>query len=622
MENKKIAVLFPGQGAFYAGALAQARMSYTQVDEVLAEIDAAAKPFVNTPVSSILLRPEPAEMTELMQGAPELLQLAIYGISVAANRTLEAHGLRPSLLMGHSFGEIAALVASGAFSIRQGAEIVVQRTAAVRSTAGTGYMAALGTGRARAEKLLELVGASQTAIASVNHEEQCVISGATDEMNRCQEVAKALTIPFVRLNSPFPFHSPLMAPVAEDFRSRIQHIRSAALRIPVFSPILGRYYNDADALGDCLAKHLVCPVDFAGAVRHVYGEGVRRFVECGALETLSKLTAKALANQDITTIPTLKTAKDESTTLREAIAEVNGTSPLAMPETVDARLLLMPGNSKEEIDTFWAARGRGILAYVHSEFTAFKATAGKALVGETSRSKPSAGKPSIARDTLFRDLAQIYANALEYPAEVFTEQVELEAELGIDSVKQTELLARVAEQYHLPERPADFRLSDYRNMAQITDFVYSMLPAQAAPAVSVPLPTIAPGRQGLTRDALSKQLIATYAAALEYPEEVFTDEVQLEAELGIDSVKQTELLARAAEQYHLPPRPADFQLSRYDTLGKVTDFVYSMMESAPALTDVKPAAARKGSKGTNGLAAAYGAQIAALSPQANQRAYV
>jgi acyl transferase domain-containing protein len=160
------------------------------------------------------------------------------------------------------------------------------------------------------------------------------------------------------------------------------------LTTPVFSPILGRYYNDADVLGECLAEHLVRPVDFAGAVRHAYGEGVRRFVECGALETLSKLTAKALANQDITTIPTLKTAKDESTTLRDAIAKVNGTSPLAMPETVDARMLLMPGNSKEEIDTFWAARGRGILDYVHSEFTAFKATAGKASV-----SKPSAGKP-------------------------------------------------------------------------------------------------------------------------------------------------------------------------------------------------------------------------------------
>jgi acyl carrier protein len=64
-----------------------------------------------------------------------------------------------------------------------------------------------------------------------------------------------------------------------------------------------------------------------------------------------------------------------------------------------------------------------------------------------------------------------------------------------------------------------------------------------------------------------------YAAALEYPEDVFTPDVELEAELGIDSVKQTELLARLGEQYALPPRPADFRLADYNTLGKVVDFV-------------------------------------------------
>lgn len=67
-----------------------------------------------------------------------------------------------------------------------------------------------------------------------------------------------------------------------------------------------------------------------------------------------------------------------------------------------------------------------------------------------------------------------------------------------------------------------------------------------------------------------------YAEALEYPIEVFSDEVELEAELGIDSVKQTELLARVSERYQLPPRPADFRLSNYNTMGKVVDLIYSL----------------------------------------------
>ena len=55
---------------------------------------------------------------------------------------------------------------------------------------------------------------------------------------------------------------------------------------------------------------------------------------------------------------------------------------------------------------------------------------------------------------------------------------------------------------------------------------------------------------------------------------------QLEAELGVDSVKQAELIARVAERYDMPPRPEDFRLGDYDTLGKVTDFVYSQVGSA------------------------------------------
>jgi hypothetical protein len=75
--------------------------------------------------------------------------------------------------------------------------------------------------------------------------------------------------------------------------------------------------------------------------------------------------------------------------------------------------------------------------------------------------------------------SDMFATALEYPAEVFTEDVELEADLGIDSVKQTELLSR-AERYHLSERPENFRLSDWSTTGRVTDFVFGDLVVDAA----------------------------------------------------------------------------------------------------------------------------------------------
>jgi acyl carrier protein len=73
-----------------------------------------------------------------------------------------------------------------------------------------------------------------------------------------------------------------------------------------------------------------------------------------------------------------------------------------------------------------------------------------------------------------------YATTLEYPVEVFTEDVELEADLGVDSVTQTELLSHAADRYQLPTRQTDFRLSDYSTIGRVADFVFGALTAPAA----------------------------------------------------------------------------------------------------------------------------------------------
>jgi acyl carrier protein len=79
----------------------------------------------------------------------------------------------------------------------------------------------------------------------------------------------------------------------------------------------------------------------------------------------------------------------------------------------------------------------------------------------------------LGRDRLLSELVVIYAEAMEYPPEVFNETVELEAELGIDSVKQTEILGRISETYKLPRLPANVRISDFKTMGQIVDLVFA-----------------------------------------------------------------------------------------------------------------------------------------------------
>jgi len=93
--------------------------------------------------------------------------------------------------------------------------------------------------------------------------------------------------------------------------------------------------------------------------------------------------------------------------------------------------------------------------------------------------QPTAAEPvrlggnAVPREKLFKELVSIYAEAMEYPPEVFTEAVELEAELGIDSVKQTEIMGRVSHLYGLPRLPANVRIGDYKTMGQIAELVFT-----------------------------------------------------------------------------------------------------------------------------------------------------
>jgi acyl carrier protein len=210
------------------------------------------------------------------------------------------------------------------------------------------------------------------------------------------------------------------------------------------------------------------------------------------------------------------------------------------------------------------------------------------------------------REALYQEIAAMYADGLPCPREMLRPEAALGAELGIDSLKQMEMLAMLAARYRLPPDPAAFRLSDHGTLRKIVDHIHQLIMFESMHIeehiTAVPLPTVAPAfipsedeiererqarlasaaRAGahLTRAALQTEIVALFSEAMEYPPEVFAEDIDLEGELGIDSVKQMELLSKLEMRYQLPARPESFRLTDYGTLRKLTDFVYQAIGSA------------------------------------------
>jgi acyl transferase domain-containing protein/acyl carrier protein len=432
LEELEVSVgLFPGQGAYLPGSLERLRAD--GAGEVIEAVDEVAANRLGRGLAGNVYGGATPSLDELFDTAPDLLQVAIFTASVAQFQILRAQGTRFSVLVGHSLGEIAALVAAGGLTVTEGAEILCHRIAVLREfDISGGGMLALSCDRDRVERILALLPSGDATVAVENGAAQTAISGPGDALRRVATIASAIGITATALRSPHAFHHDLLRPARAELAKRIGAYRLRPLGIPVFSPILGRYYRESDSIGDLLASHLVLPVRFGPTVERLYDAGARVWIEVGAGRTLTNLVRSA--HPDVA-VRTPLTGKPKAAARPEPVAvqpEPVVTQPV-QPEPV----VVQP--------------------------------------------EPVAVQPEPSSRTEIRDRVRaLYAKVLEYPEEVFEDGAELEAELGIDSVKQTELIGQVGDMFELGARPAGLRTSDYRTFGSVVDFVSNSLTVAGA----------------------------------------------------------------------------------------------------------------------------------------------
>lgn len=405
----RIAALFPGLGAYSTGMLRTAAQEHPQVAETFREIDEAAARYGIPSVGQVVLHGDPMPLGEALKLRTEVAQLAIFGCSVTVYRILTASGLRPHVLVGHSFGELAALVSAGAFTLADGVRLVCSRAEALAPWEGKGAMAAVGANVAVTRHLLGALDEPDLVVACVNAPRQTVISGPIDAIGRAERAAAALELFFARLQLPYASHHPAARPAMSAFLALIEDVARQPLTERVYSPVHGRRYTDADDLRRFVAEGMVRPVLFADAVRELHAEGVTTFVECGALNALTRCVE--LTVPDVEVIAPLLDPAEELAGLRR----VTGERPV--PVVPMAR---------------------------------------------TPTDRPN-------REAVLARLRRLYAAALEYPEEVLTEDALLEAQLGVDSLKQTALLGKVVAEFGLSEDPA--AVWDLPSLGKIADHV-------------------------------------------------------------------------------------------------------------------------------------------------------
>src|ERR1044071_2074240 len=119
-----IVFTFPGQGSYSYTILRELYASFPGTLNYFQQASDIGRELLKGDFLSLVLATSDKEHDERLRACPDLDQIGIYLTEVLIAKTLIESGVKPALLVGHSFGELAALAVGGAYSIETGVRIV------------------------------------------------------------------------------------------------------------------------------------------------------------------------------------------------------------------------------------------------------------------------------------------------------------------------------------------------------------------------------------------------------------------------------------------------------------------------------------------------------------------
>lgn len=303
---KPFAFVFPGQGSQSVGMLDAWGDHPVVLQTVQEASDALGQDVAH------LIKQGPKEELALTTNTQPVMLVA----GVAAYRVwMTETGLVPAYVAGHSLGEYAALVASGALTLTQAAPLVRFRAQAMQDAVpvGAGAMAAiLGLDAPKivsacaritgATAQFDLQDGEVVEAVNLNDPMQTVIAGSKAAVDKACEVLKAEGAKrALLLQVSAPFHSSLMKPAAEKLKAKLAETSFASLQIPLINNIDVALETDAARIRDALYRQAFGAVRWVECVQAIKARGVSHIIECGPGKVLAGLVKRIDA--DLTGAP-------------------------------------------------------------------------------------------------------------------------------------------------------------------------------------------------------------------------------------------------------------------------------------------------------------------------------
>ncbi|MFE1172375.1 SDR family NAD(P)-dependent oxidoreductase [Streptomyces sp. NPDC058773] len=587
----QLAFLFPGQGSQRTGMLGDLFLAFPELRGLLddADPDCVAAMFPPAAFTDGGRAAQQAALTDTRVAQPAL-GLA----SAAAHRLLTTLGVRPDCTAGHSYGELTALWAAGAYDTPALLRLSTRRGEAILSAAGDdpGAMAAVV---ATPERVRELTGDLDVVVANHNAPEQSVISGPTDAVEGAVAALRTAGAEARRLPVACAFHSPQLAAARDALATELHATEVAAPALPVWSGATARpYARTASAVRDTLAEQVAAPVRFVAQIEDMYAAGVRTFVEAGPGRVLTGLVGQILGDRPHTAVPLDVPGEPGLARLPHVLARLAAAGVPVDPEA------LFRGRTEPLPDT--APRRPGWLVNGHTVRTAdgaglpgglrparrVEARRGEqGAVRVTGAEGVAAGAPGVEFESAAASgEAARHAAVLEY-LRATSELVAAQRDVVLRYLGEGDG-GGGAQSVGAAPVPEGRMAPPYAETAgrRAGGVAGAGFGADAGPAVTAnaasaaaPVQPDPAGTQPLSPAELLDAVREIIHQRTGYPHEMLDAGLDLEADLSVDSIKRVEIIGALADRIGLP-RDADGamesaveQLARVKTISGIVDWI-------------------------------------------------
>jgi len=290
----KTVFVFSGNGAQWDGMGRSAFSTSAEFRDAFRAVDRCYATHAGWSLEELLFD---AELAEKLRRT-EMAQPLLFAVQVALAQSLMECGLRPSAVIGHSVGEVAAAHIAGALDLEKAVSVIRARSLHQEAVRELGLMAAVNVSAEEASALIQ-DNALAASVAAINSPRSITIAGAEGDVRRFLDMARQRQWAARVLDIDYPFHSAFLDPVREPLLADLAGLAPTNAQLAIYSTVTGDLIGGSTLGAEYWWRNVREPVRFEHAVGAAAAAGHAAFLEIGPRPVLRTYLTDSLAVRDV-----------------------------------------------------------------------------------------------------------------------------------------------------------------------------------------------------------------------------------------------------------------------------------------------------------------------------------